>query len=379
MGGGSAIGGGSAMGGSLAPPMLDEFDGAAPSDAFLTEWNAERGLHDGPSGDGLGGGPSGVSAIGEMNEDEDEEDEEKEDVRDGMMMASKVAPGPDLHFHPSAHTQQFDSASSLEGEAMLVDGGGTHAANLPASSAAAAAATTTTSTSSRSSMPKLAHQLSSPRWRPPRPATAATAMTPTKEAASASAPADAAMVDVATADAAMADAAMAATRDEDALGQREGGMEGDSGSTGGLLASGTGRSADIGTGVVTGAGTGAGTGGGVGTSAVGPVGAQSALSLPQLVEALRRVSWFRHLPEEQLVTLCGRGRLECCLRYRTIIREGNRGRYFYVLLQGHVHCTSQTKKGLSVRLGPGAAFGEGALVTTVQREASVVALEPCRA
>lgn len=105
---------------------------------------------------------------------------------------------------------------------------------------------------------------------------------------------------------------------------------------------------------------------------------QTPLSTDDLVETLRRIQWFRQLPTAQLRTLCDRGRLECCSRYRTIIREGNRGDYFYVLLQGQVHCTSQTKKGLSVRLGPGSSFGEGALVTTVQREASVVALEPCQ-
>ena len=94
--------------------------------------------------------------------------------------------------------------------------------------------------------------------------------------------------------------------------------------------------------------------------------------------SVAQVVWFSKLPEEQLNTLASRARLEWCGRYRTIIREGGRGAYFYVLLQGQVHCTSQTKKGLSVRLGEGSSFGEGALVTTVQREATVTAIEPCQ-
>ena len=97
----------------------------------------------------------------------------------------------------------------------------------------------------------------------------------------------------------------------------------------------------------------------------------------ELVSALKTISWFQGLPDNQLRILAKRGRLEWCDRYRTIIREGNRGRYFYILLRGQVHCTSAIKKGLSVRLGAVSAFGEGALVTTVQREATVAALEPC--
>ena len=46
-----------------------------------------------------------------------------------------------------------------------------------------------------------------------------------------------------------------------------------------------------------------------------------------------------------------------------------------VLLKGSVQCTST--KGLDVTLQAGAAFGEGALLTSVRREATVTANEPC--
>ena len=62
-------------------------------------------------------------------------------------------------------------------------------------------------------------------------------------------------------------------------------------------------------------------------------------------------------------------------RWSTIIREGAVGSIFYVLLKGSVQVTSTS--GLNLMLGAGVAFGEGALVTSVRREATVVALEPC--
>jgi len=96
-----------------------------------------------------------------------------------------------------------------------------------------------------------------------------------------------------------------------------------------------------------------------------------------LLDALRRISWFTELPIGQLAELSRRCRLEHIGRYRTIIREGNPGKYFYVLLQGQVHVTSTMKKGLSVRLSATSAFGEGALITEVMREATVTALDPC--
>ena len=47
----------------------------------------------------------------------------------------------------------------------------------------------------------------------------------------------------------------------------------------------------------------------------------------------------------------------------------------HVLLKGSVQVTSSS--GLNLTLPEGVSFGEGALVTSVRREATVVALEPC--
>jgi CRP-like cAMP-binding protein len=67
-------------------------------------------------------------------------------------------------------------------------------------------------------------------------------------------------------------------------------------------------------------------------------------------------------------------------KWSTIIREGAVGACFYLLLKGAVQVTSTTNQALRDRplvLRDGASFGEGALVTLVRREATVMAIEPC--
>ena len=103
---------------------------------------------------------------------------------------------------------------------------------------------------------------------------------------------------------------------------------------------------------------------------------QHGLTDEQIVGQLRKVKWFKTLPHKDLQSLYQRGRHRFFTRYSTILREGNEGAYFYVLLQGQVRCTSVVN-GLNVVLGAGSSFGEGALVTKVRREASVTALEDC--
>jgi len=103
---------------------------------------------------------------------------------------------------------------------------------------------------------------------------------------------------------------------------------------------------------------------------------EHGLTDEQIVGQLRKVNWFKTLPHKDLQSLYQRGHHRFFTRYSTILREGNEGAYFYVLLQGQVRCTSVVN-GLNVVLGAGSSFGEGALVTKVRREASVTALEDC--
>ena len=90
---------------------------------------------------------------------------------------------------------------------------------------------------------------------------------------------------------------------------------------------------------------------------------------------LESVKWFRELPAHELQILMRRAKHRMVPRWQTVIREGAIGSVFFVLLKGSVQVTSTS--GLNLILPAGVSFGEGALVTSVRREATVVALEPC--
>lgn len=94
-----------------------------------------------------------------------------------------------------------------------------------------------------------------------------------------------------------------------------------------------------------------------------------------LERCLSSVPWFRNLPRDELKALMTRANHRTVPRWSTIMREGAVGTIFYVLLKGSVQITSSS--GLNLTLPAGVSFGEGALITSVRREATVVAIEPC--
>ena len=114
------------------------------------------------------------------------------------------------------------------------------------------------------------------------------------------------------------------------------------------------------------------------------------ISLPALpsdeevIAHLGTLRWFEGLSPSQLQTLHGRAGHKAVPRYSAIIREGNIGSCFYLLLAGQIRITSE-EFGISFVLpdvegGPRAGrryFGEAALVTSVRREATVIAVEDC--
>jgi CRP/FNR family transcriptional regulator, cyclic AMP receptor protein len=93
-----------------------------------------------------------------------------------------------------------------------------------------------------------------------------------------------------------------------------------------------------------------------------------------------KVEWIRHVP---LFAQCSKRELaqiagiadEIDLREgKVLIREGERGREFFVLLEGSAEVT---KDGRRINtLGPGDFFGEIALVSRTPRTATVTATAP---
>jgi CRP/FNR family transcriptional regulator, cyclic AMP receptor protein len=93
-----------------------------------------------------------------------------------------------------------------------------------------------------------------------------------------------------------------------------------------------------------------------------------------------KVEWIRHVP---LFSQCSKRELaqiasiadEIDLRDgKVLIREGERGREFFVLLEGSAEVTKDGRKINTV--GPGDFFGEIALVSQTPRTATVMATSP---
>lgn len=97
---------------------------------------------------------------------------------------------------------------------------------------------------------------------------------------------------------------------------------------------------------------------------------------PASVTELARVGLFAELPGEILMKLADRMRREEVAAGTVLIREGDPGDRFYVLLSG-VAAVSQTSIGDRRVLRAGEFFGEVALTMGVSRTATVTAMTPC--
>ena len=91
---------------------------------------------------------------------------------------------------------------------------------------------------------------------------------------------------------------------------------------------------------------------------------------------LARVGLFAELPGEVLGKLADRMQREEVASGTVVIREGEPGDRFYVLLSG-VAGVSQTSIGDRRILRAGEFFGEVALAMHVSRTATVTAMTPC--
>jgi ATP-binding cassette subfamily B protein len=93
------------------------------------------------------------------------------------------------------------------------------------------------------------------------------------------------------------------------------------------------------------------------------------------VHELSRVGLLAGLPGEALSTIAGRMEREDVPPGRQVVREGDDGERFYVVLSG-LFAVSQEELGPRRVLRPGDYFGEVALAMNVPRTASVRALTP---
>jgi cAMP-dependent protein kinase regulator len=94
------------------------------------------------------------------------------------------------------------------------------------------------------------------------------------------------------------------------------------------------------------------------------------------VTELTRVGLLASLPGEKLAKLADRMRREEVPAGTTLVREGDAGDRFYVLVSG-IAGVSQSMLGERRVLRAGEFFGEVALTMDVPRTATVTAMTPC--
>ena len=97
--------------------------------------------------------------------------------------------------------------------------------------------------------------------------------------------------------------------------------------------------------------------------------------VPATVHELTRVELLSGLPGEHLHRLASRLEREEVEPGSTVVREGEPGDRFYVVLSG-LMAVSQEDRGERRVLRPGDTFGEVALAMNVPRTASVRAMTP---
>ena len=97
--------------------------------------------------------------------------------------------------------------------------------------------------------------------------------------------------------------------------------------------------------------------------------------VPATITELSRVELFSSLPGERLTELARSLRREEVPPGRQVVREGDPGERFYIVLSG-LFTVSQEDLGPRRILQPGDYFGEVALAMNVPRTASVRALTP---
>ena len=97
--------------------------------------------------------------------------------------------------------------------------------------------------------------------------------------------------------------------------------------------------------------------------------------VPATVHELTRVGLLAGLPGERLAQLADRLQREDVMPGATVVRQGEPGDRFYIVLSGLLNVT-QEELGERRLLRPGDSFGEVALAMGIPRTASVQAVTP---
>src|SRR6266849_1288688 len=93
------------------------------------------------------------------------------------------------------------------------------------------------------------------------------------------------------------------------------------------------------------------------------------------MDAMGKTSAFKNLPPANIEKLLARMEKMPVKNTQAIIRQGEEGDYYYLIESGKASVTRQVENGDSkelAQLGPGACFGEEALVSDAKRNATVI-------
>ena len=99
-------------------------------------------------------------------------------------------------------------------------------------------------------------------------------------------------------------------------------------------------------------------------------------AVSQYLPALKRVPLFAGLPDRDLATIARQVTVRDYRPESVIVQQGNTGLGFYLIAEGEVEVVQDGQ--VRRTLGPGAFFGELALIEDAPRSASVVARMPTR-
>ncbi len=99
-----------------------------------------------------------------------------------------------------------------------------------------------------------------------------------------------------------------------------------------------------------------------------------ALRANSKIDLLRRVPLFEHCSKKELGLIAGLADEIDLPAGKVLIREGDRGREFFVIVSGEVEVRRKGRKRAT--LGPGTFVGEMALLSKAPRSATVTAMTP---